>query len=241
MKDKHGQGQRSTSLTDVRKEATRGGRPRQRSLRKRNRHPVALGIAAVAIAVGLGLYILVAPSFASTPVPCLGGTGESYIHVHPYIRINIEGTNVPIPALIGFLKAGVCTEQIHTHDASGIIHIELGTGDVNSNYTLADFFRVWNATFPTVSFNSTTHPVTFTNTGIFGYKADATHKLVVLVDNATVADGAGIHIEQLDYCSTANSAVPPCSPTAGGNPLWNGSTNYPYGTGHTIVIEYVKT
>lgn len=219
----------------------------------------------MAIAVGLGLYIIVAPNFIPTPVPCLGGTGENYIHVHPYIRINIEGTNVPIPAQIGFLKAGACIEEIHTHDTSGIIHIELGTGDVNSNFTLADFFSVWNATYSTVSFNGTSHPVLFANGNILGYRTDTTHKVVVLVDNISVTNGAGVPIEQLDYCgsssvqpgppplntpcyptdATDSTTGAPCSSTSTtcsiGNPYWQGTTTYPYKTGHTIVIEYVKS
>ena len=246
IKDKHGLVEgAATQGQGARKGAQKAGRPKPRSLRRRNRHPVAIGIGSIAIVVGLVLYVLVAPNFAATPVPCL--TAENYIHVHPYIRISILGTSVPIPAQIGFLKSGQCTEQIHTHDTSGIIHVELGQSDVNSNYTLNDFFRVWYATFATVSFNGTSHPVEFSNNDILGYKSDATHKVIVLVDNATVVNGSGVPLEQLDYCnSRIPASTPPCYPSTANttgsisDPLWNGTTNYPYGTGHTIVIEYVS-
>ena len=246
IKDKHGLVEGATTQGQAaRKESQKGGRAKPRSLRRRNRHPVAIGLASIAIAVGLVLYVLVAPNFAATPVPCL--TAENNIHVHPYIRISILGTNVPIPAQIGFLKNGLCIEQIHTHDTSGIIHIELGQSDVNSNYTLSDLFRVWSASFPNVSFNGTSHPVEFSNNDILGYKTDATHKVIVLVDNATVVNGSGVPLEQLDYCNSGiPDKTPPCYPTTANStgsitdPLWNGTTTYPYGTGHTIVIEYVS-
>jgi hypothetical protein len=130
---------------------------------------------------------------------------------------------------------------MHTHDASGIIHIELAQADADANYTLGDFFRVWNATYSTVTINGTSHPVLFTDTDIFGFKTDATHRVWVLVDGKAVSNGVNIPLKQLDYCDSSNGGFPPCAATANGNPLWHGTSNYPYGTGHTILIEYVST
>ena len=220
-------------------QASRGGKSKPRSLRKRNRHPVVIGLAAVAIVLGLGLYVLVAPNFAPLPVPCTGG--ENYTHIHPYLRISIEGTNVPVPAGLGLNVRGCAVMILHTHDASGIIHVELGQSDNLANFTLGDFIRVWAATHSGVTINGTSHPVEFTNTDIFGYKTDATHKVVVLVDNKTVANGVGVPLEQLDFCDATTGGAPPCAATVGANnPLWKGTTTYPYGTGHTIKIEYVS-
>ena len=241
LRDKHGiEGIARAQRPAETQRGPRGGKPKQRSLRRRNRHPVAIGLAAVAIAIGLGLYVLVAPSFAPTPVPC--SSGESYIHVHPYISIKIEGTNVPVPANVGFLNSRGCLEELHTHDASGVIHVELSQADKLGNYTLGDFFRVWAITFSTVLINGTSHPVEFTNTDILGFKTDATHKIVVLVDNKTVSNPFGLPLEQYDYCDASTGGGPPCALTVGTtNPLWKGGSAYPYGTGHTIVIEYVST
>lgn len=234
-KDKHQvEGQRVSESQDRQQES----KTKRKSLRRRNRHPVAIGLAAAAVIFGLGLYFAVAPSLAPPPIPC--SSGETRIHVHPYLSISIEGTPVTVPAAIGYLnRCPSGLEEMHAHDASGIIHIELSQTDSHANFTLADFFRVWSAIYPTVSINGTSHPVEFTNTNIFGFSTDATHKVVVLVDGKAVANGAGVLLEQLDYCDSTNSNVPPCSGTAQGNPLWNGGSNYPYGTGHTIVIEYV--
>ena len=244
MKDKHGvDGAAPASL--ARQDEEKRSDKKQKTLRKRNRHPVAIGVVVLAVVLGLGLYLVTAPSFVSLPVPC--STGETFIHVHPYLRIVIDGTNVTVPEGIGYLSqcpGGLA--QIHTHDASGLIHVELSSTDANANYNLGDFFRLWAISpgLGTVSFNGTSHPVVFTNTDIFGYTADSTHKVQVLVDGKAVANPVGVSLEQLNYCYSGLPAnAPPCYPTDStsvgiGNPLWDGGTGYPYGTGHTIVVEY---
>jgi hypothetical protein len=239
MKDKHG-----TETEGTVKGAPRPSQQKkQKSLRKKNRHPVLIGLVVVALVVGVGLYYVVAPAFASPPFPC--GAAESYIHVHPYLSINIEGQNVAVPTDVGYLQGGACVEPMHTHDASGIIHIELPQAQSSLNFTLSDFFRVWAATYSTISINGTSHPVVLNSANIFGFQNDATHHVVIKVDNATVTDPSKVYLERLDYCNATNSVTPtsPCYASAGGsNPYWHGSlTSYPFGTGHTVVIEYVTT
>ncbi len=239
MKDKHGQETRLVEGGSATPGPRPAKKPKQKSLRKKNRHPVAIGLVILVIVAGVGLYELVAPSFVSPPFPC--GTSETYIHVHTYLRTQIEGQSVVIPSQIGFLNGSTCVEPMHTHDASGIIHVELPQSQSSLNFTLSDFFKVWAATYATVSFNGTSHPVVLTATDILGYKANATHHVVIKVDNVTIADPSKVFLERLDYCSSANSGTQPCAATASGNPYWNGTFNYPFGYGHTIVIEYVST
>ena len=235
LSDKHGgQGgsQETAGVPTVKKD--------KKSLRKKNRHPVAIGVALGLILLGAGLYYAVAPSFAPTPFPC--AVGDTYIHLHPYLRINIMGEGIVIPSNVGDLRQGACLMPIHTHDASGILHVELGPTDKNENFTLSDFFKIWAASPSSVApkLNGATLPVELTANDILGYHSDATHKVTILVDNATVTDPSTVLLEKLDYCNAAIANIPPCSPTAGGNPYWNGGTSYPYGTGHTIVIEYAS-
>jgi thiol-disulfide isomerase/thioredoxin len=190
-------------------------------------------------------------SYSSAPKPafpfgCLGTEGTT-IHIHPWLRIVIDGQNVTIPAAIGIenpsfetyngynvAASGSCFEPIHTHDSSGIIHIESPT---NSVYTLGDFFLVWQATYGYVTINGVQHPIVFNPTDILGFKTDSTHRIVLLVDGKPSTAFDSLVLNQLDYCSAASTG-PPCYPTASGNPYYNGQP-YPYGTGHTIVIEYV--
>lgn len=235
LRDKHGLAAQEGRAEE--RKATR----KPKSLRRRNRHPVAIGIAVVAVVVGLGLYAVVAPSFAQPPFPC--GSEGTYDHLHPYLQIWVDGKNVTIPTDVGILQGGTCTEPVHTHDSGGVLHLELSQAQSGQNWTLSDFFRIWSfscgqqASYCPVV-NGTARPVEFTPTDILGFKADSSHRVVLLVDGAPSADYGSLNLMKYDYCNAAIGATFPCS-TASGNPLWNGGSSYPYGTGHKIVIEYV--
>lgn len=239
LRDKHPEESKSPKIRDAKK---------PKSLRRRNRHPVLITVAALLIAGGVGVYFVASPYFAGPPFPY--ATGENWIHVHPYLVIDIEGNNISIPGGIGILPGGL--EPVHTHDSSGIIHIELGQGDARShNYTLQDFFSVWNFTAkesgaglsPTL--HGRTLSVEFSSSDILGFRSNSTYQVVLLVDGKPSAQWGSLNLEQLDHCSAADTGSP-CCPTdclnPGGpaaDPYWKG-TNYPYGYGHTIVIEYTK-
>ncbi len=190
----------------------------------------------------------------SNPVfPCLGSESLTF-HIHPWLRIVINGQNVSIPGAIGIENpaqgtgkdgrlvygggANSCFEYTHTHDFSGIIHIESPTDSV---YTLSQFFDVWAQTYQYEIFNGSHLPIVFNSTDILGYKVDSTHSLKLLVDGNESSAYGSLNLDQLDYCSLANSASSssPCYDTAGGDPAWSPGA-YPYGTGHTIVIVYAS-
>jgi hypothetical protein len=249
LSDKHGL--TATPTVGSRKDAPAPKPERkEKTLRRRNRHPVAIALVVVIVAAGLGLYVVVGPALQQPPFGCI--TGESWIHLHPYLTIDIEGTNVTIPEGVGILQGQSCFEPIHTHDSSGLLHIELSQSDAKSrNYTLGDFFAIWaytvksgSGTAPTLS--GAALPVEFTSSDILGFKTNSTYQVTLLVDGKQSTMGPSLNLEQLDYCSTANSGLP-CCPTdcssatgPAADPLWDGTTNYPYGYGHTIVIEYTK-
>ncbi len=220
--------------------------------KRQQRTLISLVIAAVLISViGVGVWALSRNSGQSNfPFPC--GAETTNLHVHPWIRIWIETApgnsyNVTIPTAVGILdpsisnglaSGGTCLEPIHTHDSTGIIHIE--TAHTSDSYTLSDFFKVWNSTpgMSTVGVQGLGNlPVIFSSTNILGYKPDATHTLELLVDHQNSTQAGSLQLVPLDYCDSSNGQVPPCSITAGGPPYYGGGT-YPYGTGHTIIIYY---
>lgn len=139
-------------------------------------------------AVGLGL------AFPYLPSP--GGPAQMVLHWHAELRISIDGGDVPIPANVGidprlwqdrsldrYGMTGMA--PLHTHDASGTIHIE---STVVRDYTLEDFFRIWGETFDA--------------TQVLGHPARPGHRVWIVVDgverspsqNPVLLDGVRIHL-----------------------------------------------
>jgi hypothetical protein len=95
-------------------------------------------------------------------IPCQTTEQLAY-HIHAHLTLIVDGQNVLIPAGIGiapprevqqgFVAGGKCFYWLHTHDVSGVLHIESPTAQL---YTLGQFFAVWGqplnagqvATFP---------------------------------------------------------------------------------------------
>jgi hypothetical protein len=72
----------------------------------------------------------------------LGAEGQGVIeHIHMHLDIFVNGKREPVPAGIGiFNTTGGFITDLHTHDASGVIHLESPT---RREFTLGQFFGVW--------------------------------------------------------------------------------------------------
>jgi len=71
------------------------------------------------------------------PLPA-EGTVE---HYHAHIDVIIDGRSVTVPGGLGIDVLGPKFSPLHTHDATGIIHIESTT---HTQYTLGELFAEWN-------------------------------------------------------------------------------------------------
>jgi len=60
-------------------------------------------------------------------------------HIHAHLSVYVDGQQRTIPPDIGIFN-NQCIYWLHTHDTSGIIHVESPDERV---YTLGDFFAVW--------------------------------------------------------------------------------------------------
>jgi hypothetical protein len=97
-------------------------------------------LAAVAIAA-LVVAGCSQPAASPTPAPSNVPCGPSEVftrHEHAHLAITIRGQLRTVPAFIGISATQIC--WLHTHDTSGIIHIEAGDA---RTLTLGDFFAVW--------------------------------------------------------------------------------------------------
>ena len=70
-------------------------------------------------------------------VACDNGPPEQHIHAH--VSLFVNGTQIAIPAQVGIV-AGRCRYWLHTHDATGIVHIEPTRA---MSMTLGQFFGIW--------------------------------------------------------------------------------------------------
>jgi hypothetical protein len=91
-------------------------------------------------------------------IPCAPTMYLNYYHVHVYVGILVNGLQVAVPDQIGlyspgpisngFTSTAQCYYYLHTHDASGMIHVESpSTVPLTSTlYTLKNLFDVWGIT-----------------------------------------------------------------------------------------------
>ena len=77
---------------------------------------------------------------AGVPTMAEGG-GE---HFHPLVEVYVRGKQIAVPPNIGIdpARPPEMMAGLHTHDSSGTIHNEAGTGS-----TLGQFFAVWGIPF----------------------------------------------------------------------------------------------
>lgn len=68
------------------------------------------------------------------------GQEGTVIHIHQHLDVFVNGKKVSVPALIGIDSSAGFLTELHTHDASGVLHVESAT---NRNYVLGQFFGEW--------------------------------------------------------------------------------------------------
>jgi hypothetical protein len=83
-----------------------------------------------------------------------GNTEQLAFHIHAHLAVYVNGRQETIPYGIGvlpplqlqqtvegpFVVGGTAFYWLHTHDSSGVIHIE---SPVVRRYTLGEFFDIW--------------------------------------------------------------------------------------------------
>lgn len=62
-------------------------------------------------------------------------------HFHAHLDIQVNGQSVPVPANVGISATTGAMSELHTHDASGIVHIESATK--GKRYVLGQLFTEW--------------------------------------------------------------------------------------------------
>jgi hypothetical protein len=77
-------------------------------------------------------------------------------HIHAHLAIYASGDPQTVPAGIG-IPGGKCLYWLHTHDATGVIHVE---SPAQRAYTLGQFFDIWGQPLSTTQVGRATGNVT---------------------------------------------------------------------------------
>lgn len=105
----------------------------------------ATGIAAaIAVIIVLGVYFSEnqsSPANTVQGVECDPVEGTVF-HIHAHLDVFVGGKSVTVPAGIG-IKPNECLYWLHTHNTSGVIHIE---SPQQMTFTLGQFIQVWDNT-----------------------------------------------------------------------------------------------
>jgi hypothetical protein len=72
-------------------------------------------------------------------LPALGFEGTA-LHIHAHLDVFVDGKRVVVPAGVGIDPADRFISPLHTHDTSGVIHVESPTV---RPFSLGEFFGVW--------------------------------------------------------------------------------------------------
>lgn len=76
-------------------------------------------------------------------LPALSEDGTA-LHTHQHLDLYIDSSHLVIPANIGINETQKFFAPIHTHDTTGIIHVESPTVET---FTLGQFFDIWGIQF----------------------------------------------------------------------------------------------
>jgi hypothetical protein len=158
----------STSAKQTKQDRRRDRREEQRRreeerLRaaKRNRIVLGVSILVVVLVVAASVYFFstrtpgsssaTTTAQSSNPaypqvdnIVCEANEQVAY-HVHAHLSLYISGQQVPIPQNLGIASDQSCLYWLHTHDTSGVIHVEAPNQQV---FTLGTFFKEWSEVFP---------------------------------------------------------------------------------------------
>ena len=67
-------------------------------------------------------------------------------HIHSHLSVTVDGKPVAVPALVGIDETNAQISPLHTHDQSGIVHVE---SPVKATFTLGQVFTEWNVALAT--------------------------------------------------------------------------------------------
>jgi hypothetical protein len=118
---------------------------------------------------------------AAAGLPMLGEEGAA-LHIHAHLDVIVDAKPVAVPAQIGVDASAQKISPLHTHDTTGVIHVESPT---QAQFSLGQFFTEWQ--------------VSLSATNVGGLKTDDAHLFKAYVNGQPyTGDPAGIILKAHD-------------------------------------------
>lgn len=158
----------SRDTKNARRQAAREEAARQREAERRRTARIRIAVVAGSVVVAAGIATAIAVPLAQAAnrptVTTTGGAGTTWaapadveaavasaglemltaegtaLHIHQHLSVTVDGTPVTVPAYLGIDEARGRISSIHTHDDSGIIHVE---SPAVEDFTLGQVFDEW--------------------------------------------------------------------------------------------------
>ncbi len=114
-------------------------------------------IVVAAVIVGLIYYnqannpleTVVNPSYSPVDGIYCDTLEQTAYHIHAHVSIYINGKQSLVPQYTGIASDGSCYYWLHTHDTTGVIHIESPN---QHTYTFGNFLDEWSARFSSLGY-----------------------------------------------------------------------------------------
>ena len=76
---------------------------------------------------------------------------QTAVHYHALVYIYINGQQVQIPQGVGIASDSSCYYWMHTHDTTGVVHMEAPSG---RDFTLGNFLDIWSTKFTQLGYRN---------------------------------------------------------------------------------------
>jgi hypothetical protein len=115
------------------------------------------------------------------------------VHIHQHLDIYVNGKHQPVPANIGIYDGQFLTE-LHTHDPSGIMHVESPT---KREFDLGQFFGVWGVRLNANCVGGYCRPATQWTVYVNGQTSVGNPAAIVLKEHQEIAFAIGTPPNQI--------------------------------------------
>ena len=145
-----------------REEQLRREAERKKAAQNRRLTIIGIIIAAVLVIGGFTAYVVYAnnhpqpetivnPSYPPVDGIYCDQQEQTAFHIHAHLTIYVNGKQVQLPQNTGIASDQSCLYWLHTHDTTGVIHIEAPAGH---SFVLGNFLDEWSSQFSSLGYPS---------------------------------------------------------------------------------------